>query len=75
MEPERSQPWIEQSVGFTVETPAGSIGTVEEIPVGEAGQMEILVVRTRDRGLVIVPVQRIKAVRHHERRILLTEAA
>jgi hypothetical protein len=75
LEPERSQYWIERSVGFSVESRTGPIGTVEEVPVGEGGQMEILVVRMRGRGLVIVPVQRVEAVLHDEKRIFLTEPA
>jgi hypothetical protein len=75
LEPERSQYWIERSVGFSVESRAGPIGTVEEVPMGEGGQMEILVVRMRGRGLVIVPVQRVEAVLHDEKRIFLTEPA
>jgi hypothetical protein len=70
---QRSRYWIERSAGFSVESRAGRIGTVEETPVGAGGRVEILVVRMRNSGLVIVPVQRVETVLHQERRIFLTE--
>jgi hypothetical protein len=41
--------------------------------VGAGGRVETLVVRMRDRGLVIVPVQCVETVQLRERRIFLTE--
>jgi hypothetical protein len=73
MEPEKSRYWIERSAGFSVESHAGPIGTVEEIRVGDGGSVETLVVRVRDRGLVFVPVQRVETVLPDEKRIVLTE--
>ena len=73
LKPERSRYWIERSAGFSVESRAGRIGIVEETPVGAGGRVETLVVRMRDRGLVIVPVQCVEAVLLRERRIFLAE--
>jgi hypothetical protein len=65
---------LDDSLGFTLESRDGPIGTIEEVLLGPDGSSETLIVRS-GHGTVVVPVQRVAKVLPDAKRVLLANGS